>query len=197
MGIKEYKFKKENIDHIDEILEKANTSYKNLESFTENCLDYSSELFEIYGRYIQDCNVHMLSFLDFIKNTYDRIDVVKDIFKKDEGLYQKITITLSRLENVFETYEYMCSKIEELKEEYLEELVNYRLRNVLSNYDEDDMKEKWQYICPFHFELIERMNDFAIGTAQPQLDIADAIYAVEMDFNKAMNLKPLNDEKIK
>ena len=195
MNIKQYNYVPEHVDNIDEIVLFADEKNKELEDYTSGKFNYDQDLYELYYDYMLACNVHMFAFLDFIKGTYDRIDTVKDIFKKDKPLFNKITKTLEILEQNFEQYYFMCDRIDELEEEYNEEFTKYKLRNVTSeDYDPKDMEMKFKYICSFHYELVDRMYNYIHDTAQPYLDIANAIYNVEMDFNKALGLKEEQSE---
>ena len=188
MGIKEYKLNKTHVDKLEEIVKTADQWFDKLEKITEYNIFYNDELYHVYNNYLTSLNEHMSTFLDVLKNSYDRLDMFKKIFEKQEMLFDKINIVTSNLESVFETYEYMLSKIKLLQEEFFEEYVNYKTRHFYVEYDEDRMKEKFNYVCPLHFELIEKMNEFATEVAEPQIAIADAIFFNEMDFNKALGL---------
>jgi len=191
MEIKEYKLKKEHIDGLDKIVDIADKWFYELERVTMHTINYDEELYEIYNSYIASLNEHMSTFLDVMKSTYDKLDMFKEIFRKNQTLYRKINISLNNIEKVFETYSYMLEQIQSLEQEYRDEYLKYNARNVSADYNETKMKQKFDYICPFHYELIARMNEFATEVAQPQVDIAELIYEHEMDFNKALNLGDL------
>lgn len=193
MNIKEYKFNKVNIDNLECIMEIADHAHEELDNYTEDGVEFSQELYELYQNYLFSINVHMLAYRDVMKLIYDKVDLVKDIFKKDETLYKKIMVSLNNVEKVFETYDYMCSRLEEKKEEYQEEFKKFMIRNVTLDIEaEERMKDKWESVCGLHYELIGQMNAFIDMVAQPQIDILDTIYSVELDFNKALNLKETN-----
>jgi len=188
MKIKDYEFNKEHISCLNEIVDTADKWFEALNKITMHNITYNEELYEIYHNYITALNEQMSTFLDIMKKAYDKVDVLKAVFKNDESLYQKINIALKKVEQVFDTYYYMLDKIKMLREEYFEEYVNFKARYLMIEYDEEQMKQTFNYICPLHYNLINQMNDFATNIAQPQVDILDAIYKYEMDFNKALNL---------
>ena len=195
MGIKEYKLNKTHVDKLEQIVKTADEWFDQLEKITEHNIFYNDELYNVYNNYLTALNEHMSTFLDVMKDSYDRLDMFKKIFKKQERLYEKINVVTNNLENVFETYEYMLSKIKLLQEEFFEEYVNYKARYLYIEYDEDRMKEKFNHGCSLHFDLIEKMNKFATEVAEPQIAIADAIFFNEMDFNKALGLTDFRERE--
>lgn len=194
MNIKEYKINREHIEGLDKIVETADKWFEALDKITMHNINYNSELYDVYYNYVVSLNEHMSTFLDVMKTSYDKLDLYKDIFKNVDGLYEKINISLYNIEQVFDTYFYMLDWLQKLKEEYIKEYSNYQARYICLSYNEDSMKQKFDYVCPFHYDLITKMNEFATNVAEPQLAVADAIYAYEMDFNQALGLENFGEK---
>lgn len=186
--IKKYKINYDDMNNFETLVADSEKHYISLCGFIDSALKYNTELFELYQSYLISINKRLFCLKDFIKNSYDRIDIVKPIFENDANMSSKISACLTNLEKVFETYDYMCEQIDAIQKDYSAALTQYQLKNPLSKACDANMREMWEHTCWFHYDVVENIGEFIQNTVEPQLCIANALYEKELDFNKALNL---------
>ena len=193
MNIKDYKikanFEAENYKIMEESDAAADDFFKTIDMLNSGENADVNMFYDAFINYANKTNLHLETFLDYLKYWYEKYECYEKLFEKDQVALAKIQKMLSSGEEIFDTYSYMCQKLNEVRDA-LKNAINKVKNPDLpdENLDKDEFLDaQVDVLGNLYLDLVEQANDFAHNVGGSYIDTCWAVYTADLDVDKTVN----------
>ena len=193
MNIKDYKikanFEAENYKIMEESDAAADYFFKILDKLESSENADVNMFYDAFINYANKTNLHLETFLDYLKYWYEKYECYEKLFAKDQVALLKIQKMLFSGKEIFDTYFYMCQKLNDVRDS-LKNAIN-RVKNQDlpdETLDKDEfLNADVDVLGNLYLDLVEQANDFAHNVGGSYIDTCWAVYTADLDVDKTVN----------
>lgn len=191
MNIRDYKVKANYQQVNNQIMAESDAAadefFTKMEGFQVNPDMDVNIFYDTFSNYACKTNLHLETFLDYVKYWYDRFACYEKLFSQDAEALTKINKMMHSGEEVFDTYFYMCEGINKVKDQLLEVIGKLKTEKQQGKTPKDNkLNIELENVGNLYLDLVEQMNDFAYNVGGSYIDTCWAVYMADLDIEKAV-----------